>query len=75
MYMCMCMYLLKKYCNRRQVKFPMKDKEIKDIQEMKSIDAIIILMTQSYKMLSRPARLQATHLGLWQVQETQQREF
>ena len=37
--------------------------------------AIIILMTQSYKMLSRPARLQATHLGLWQVQETQKREI
>ena len=37
--------------------------------------AIIILMTQSYKMLSRPARLQATHLGLWQVQETQKKEI
>ena len=43
--------LLKKYCNRRQVKFPMKDKEIKDIQEMKSIDAIIILMTRLYYYL------------------------
>ena len=32
-------------------------------------------MTQSYKMLSRPARLQATHLGLWQVQETQKKEI
>ena len=31
--------------------------------------AIIILMTQAYKMLSNSARLQATHLGLWQVQE------
>ena len=37
--------------------------------------AIIILMTQSYKMLSKPARLQATHLGLWQVQETQKKEI
>ena len=37
--------------------------------------AIVILMTQSYKMLSRPARLQATHLGLWQVQETQKKEI
>ncbi len=37
--------------------------------------AIVILMTQSYKMLSKPARLQATHLGLWQVQETQKKEI
>ena len=29
--------------------------------------AVVILMTQSYKQLSRPARLQATHLGLWRV--------
>ena len=35
----------------------------------------MILMTQSYKQLSRPARLQATHLGLWRVQETQKKEI
>ena len=33
--------------------------------------AIVILMTQPYKMLDKAARLQATHLGLWRVQETQ----
>jgi len=37
--------------------------------------AICILLTQSYKMLSRPARLQATHIGLWQVQETPKKEI
>ena len=31
-------------------------------------------MTQSYKMLDKAARLQATHLGLWRVQETQKKE-
>ena len=31
----------------------------------------VILMTQSYKALSRAARMQATHLGVWQVQSTQ----
>ena len=36
--------------------------------------AIVILMTQSYKMLDKAARLQATHLGLWRVQETQKNE-
>ena len=36
--------------------------------------AIVILMTQSYKMLSKAARPQATHLGLWRVQETQKKE-
>ena len=37
--------------------------------------AIIILMTQSYKMLAKAARLQATHLGLWAVQSTQKDEI
>ena len=37
--------------------------------------AIVILMTQSYKMLDKAARLQATHLGLWRVQETQKKEI
>ena len=37
--------------------------------------AIIILMTQAYKMLAKSARLQATHLGLWAVQEVQKKEI
>ena len=32
-------------------------------------------MTQSYKALSRAARMQATHLGVWQVQSTQWEEI
>ena len=32
-------------------------------------------MTQAYKMLSKSARLQATHLGLWQVQEVSKKEI
>ena len=35
----------------------------------------VILMTQSYKALSRAARMQATHLGVWQVQSTQWEEI
>lgn len=43
--------IIKKYCKRRQVKFPIKEKEIKDIQEMKSIDTVIIVMTRLYYYL------------------------
>ena len=32
-------------------------------------------MTQSYKALARAARMQATHLGVWQVQSTQWEEI
>ena len=31
---------------------------------------VVCLLTQSYRMLSRTARLQATHLGVWAVQST-----
>ena len=37
--------------------------------------AITILMTQDYKRLSKAARLQATHLGLWAVQEVAKKEI
>ncbi len=32
-------------------------------------------MTQSFKMLSKAARLQATHLGVWAVQMIQWEEI
>ncbi len=32
-------------------------------------------MTQDYKRLSKAARLQATHLGLWAVQEVAKQEI
>ena len=31
---------------------------------------VICLLTQSYRMLSKTARLQATHLGVWAVQQS-----
>ena len=31
---------------------------------------VVCLLTQSYRMLSKTARLQATHLGVWAVQQT-----
>ena len=32
---------------------------------------VILLLTQSYTLLNRSARLQATHIAVWAVQETQ----
>ena len=32
---------------------------------------VVLLLTQSYTMLNRSARLSATHLGIWAVQMTQ----
>ncbi len=36
---------------------------------------VCVINTQSYRQLANAARLQATHLGVWAVQETQKSEI
>ena len=60
---CMLMQLMMKLSG--------KDDVLKLFTQSRHSGGVVALLTQSYTLLNRSARLQATHLAVWAVQHTQ----